>query len=62
MKDYPVRNLIITFWLSVGEEIILFLVLFLKQQMMKSSKKIIVSVLSNTGIDVVQANHDLLLT
>ena len=62
MKDYPVRNLIITFWLSVGEEIILFLVLFLKQQMMKSSKKIIVSVLSSTGIDVVQANHDLLLT
>ena len=62
MKDYPVRNLIITFWPSVGEEIILFLVLFLKQQMMKSSKKIIVSVLSSTGIDVVQANHDLLLT
>ena len=61
MKDYPVRNLIITFWPSVGEEIILFVVLFLKQQM-KSSKKIIVSVLSNTGIDVVQANHDLLLT
>ena len=62
MKDYPVRNLIITFWPSVGEEIILFLVLFLKQQMMKSSKKIIVSVLSSAGIDVVQANHDLLLT
>lgn len=62
MKDYPVGNLIIPFWPSVGEEIILFLVLFLKQQMMKSSKKIIVSVLSSTGIDVVQANHDLLLT